>query len=149
MRIAISAGHSKKVQGAVGPSPWGLNEVNEARRVCTEVCKHLKDVAGPFFDDASTSQNENLNRIVNWHNGQNRELDVSVHFNANVSTSSPMGTECLYLTQEMLADKLGAAMARAVNLKGKGSKRRINFFFLKKTKDPAVLLELCFVDSSP
>ena len=148
MRIAISAGHSKKVQGAVGPSPWGLNEVNEARRVCTEVCKHLKDVAGPFFDDASTSQNENLNRIVNWHNGQNRELDMSVHFNANVSTSSPMGTECLYVTQGMLADKLAAAMARAGHFKDRGPKHRTDLFFLNKTEEPAVLLEVCFVDSS-
>jgi hypothetical protein len=148
MRIAISAGHSKKVQGAVGPSPWGLNEVDEARRVCTEVCKHLKDVVGPFFDDASTSQNENLNRIVNWHNGQNRELDVSVHFNANVSTSSPMGTECLYVTQEMLADKLAAAMARAGHFKDRGPKHRTDLFFLNKTEEPAVLLEVCFVDSS-
>ena len=120
MRIAISAGHSKKVQGAVGPSPWGLNEVNEARRVCTEVCKHLEDYAGPYFDDTSTSQNENLNRIVNWHNGQNRQLDVSVHFNANVSTSSPMGTECLYVTQQALADKVAQAIAQAGKLKDRG-----------------------------
>jgi hypothetical protein len=148
MRIALSAGHSLKVQGAIGPSPWGLNEVNEARRVCTEVCKHLKDFAGPFFDDVSTSQNENLNRIVNWHNGQNRDLDVACHFNANVSTSSPMGTECLYVTQEALADKVAAAIAQAGKLKDRGPKHRTDLFFLNQTHEPAILIEVCFVDSS-
>jgi len=30
MKIAMSSGHSKAVRGAAGPSPWGLDEVNEA-----------------------------------------------------------------------------------------------------------------------
>ena len=54
---------------------------------------------------AMTSQT-NLNTIVNWHNKQTRELDVSVHFNAYETTSKPMGTECLYKTQEALAKEV-------------------------------------------
>jgi hypothetical protein len=147
MRIAISAGHAKKVQGAIGPSPWGLNEVDEARKVCTAVAGLLNDVAGPFFDDTSTSQNQNLNTIVNWHNKQARDLDVSVHFNANVSTPNPMGCECLYVTQEALADKVSAAMASAGHFKDRGPKYRSDLFFLNSTHEPAILLEVCFVDS--
>jgi N-acetylmuramoyl-L-alanine amidase len=96
--IVISSGHSTKCQGAVGI----LNEVQEATRVVDEVADMLLDrglKVEKFHDTVSTSQNENLNRIVNFHNSKVRDLDVSVHFNANVETTSPMGTECLYVTQ--------------------------------------------------
>ena len=52
-----------------------------------------------YHDDVSHSQNENLNRITDFHNAQVRDLDVSVHFNAYVETSDPRGVEVLYVTQ--------------------------------------------------
>ena len=33
MKVVISSGHGLKIRGAAGPSPWGLDEVNEARKV--------------------------------------------------------------------------------------------------------------------
>ena len=47
-----------------------------------------------FHDDTSTTRNQNLNAIVNWHNKQSRDLDVSVHFNA--FDIGRHGTEVLY-----------------------------------------------------
>jgi hypothetical protein len=36
-----------------------------------------------FHDDISDDQDENLNRIVNFHNAQGaHDLDISVHFNS-------------------------------------------------------------------
>jgi N-acetylmuramoyl-L-alanine amidase len=53
-----------------------------------------------YHDTISTSQNENLNRITDFHNAQGRhDLDISVHFNAYQTTSKPMGTEVLYVSQ--------------------------------------------------
>jgi N-acetylmuramoyl-L-alanine amidase len=156
MKIAISAGHAKHCQGAVGPSPWGLNEVDEARRVTTDVANMLI-AAGIlvefYWDDVSTSQNENLNRIVDWHNdiafgGASHDLDISVHFNAYDVTSKPMGCEVCYLTQSALASEVSAAMAEAQDLPNRGGKYRGDLFFLNSTSAPAILLEVCFVDSS-
>jgi hypothetical protein len=95
----------------------------------------------------STTQNENLDRIVDWHNAQGaHELDVSVHFNASVETENPVGTEVWYVTQQDLAAKLSAAIA-SVGLKDRGAKKSTGLAFLNGTHAPAVLLEICFTDS--
>src|SRR4029077_4098958 len=94
------------------------------------------------------SQNENLNRIVNWHNAQSRTLDVSVHFNAYQTTSSPMGTECLYVTQDSLAKKVADGIADVTGLPNRGPKYRGDLFFLNSTDEKSILVETVFVDSS-
>jgi hypothetical protein len=147
MRIVISSGHGKYVRGASGY----LDEVNEARQVVNQVADLLR-AAGvdtlAFHDDISTTQNENLERIVDYHNAQTRDLDVSVHFNAYETTSKPMGTECLYVTQDALADDVSAAIARVGHLPDRGGKYRSDLYFLNNTEEPAILIETCFVDSS-
>jgi N-acetylmuramoyl-L-alanine amidase len=96
MSIVLSSGHGLKIRGASGY----LDEVDEARKVVDAVAdllsKHSIDVQS-FHDDSSTTQNENLETIVDFNNSQARDLDVSVHFNAYTETSKPMGTEVLYL----------------------------------------------------
>jgi hypothetical protein len=145
--FAISSGHGKKIRGASGY----LDEVDEARRVVARVAEILNAFSvgvKTFNDDVSTSQNENLNRIVDWHNAQKRDLDVSVHFNAYQTTSKPMGTECLYVTQQTLASEVAKAIADAGGLINRGPKKRTDLFFLNKTSKPSILVEVCFVDSS-
>jgi peptidoglycan hydrolase-like protein with peptidoglycan-binding domain len=144
--FAISSGHSTKCRGAAGY----LDEVDEATRVVDQVGALLKNAGVPvktFHDTVSTSQNENLNRIVNWHNAQSRELDVSIHFNAYQTTTSPMGTECLYVTQAELSGKVSMLISEAGEFKNRGPKYRSDLFFLNNTSKPAILIEVCFVDS--
>jgi hypothetical protein len=144
-RIVISSGHGKYVRGASGI----IDEVDEARRVVEHLADELRarDVrVVTYHDDVSQSQNENLNRLVDFHNSQPRDLDLSVHFNAYVETDNPMGTEVLYVTQATLAAKLSHAIAQ-VGLIDRGAKKRTDLFFLNNTEMPAVLLEVCFVDS--
>src|SRR6516225_7973926 len=102
MRIVISSGHGKHIRGASGI----LDEVNEARRVVERTADLLRNYdteVVTFHDDVSTTQDENLHRIVDFHNSQQRDLDVSVHFNAYEPTTKPMGTEVLYVSQDVLA----------------------------------------------
>jgi N-acetylmuramoyl-L-alanine amidase len=150
MQIVISSGHAKHVRGAAGPPPWGLDEVNEARRVVEETASYLRSVnvnVITFHDDVSTSQNENLNRIVNFHNSCARDLDVSIHFNAYQVTSKPMGTECLYVTQQSLSESVSRKIAEAGDFINRGPKKRTDLAFLNGTEEPAILVETCFVDS--
>jgi N-acetylmuramoyl-L-alanine amidase len=143
--IVISSGHGKYVRGASGI----LDEVDEARKVVEQVAKELSargvDVM-TFHDDTSRDQNTNLNTIVNFHNNQDRDLDISVHFNAYEQVSKPMGTEVLYVTQSSLAAEMSAAIA-SVGFIDRGAKLRNDLFFLNNTEEPAILLEVCFVDS--
>ena len=143
--IAISSGHGKYVRGASGI----IDEVDEARKVTEKLAGELisRGVAvNTFHDNTSKTQNENLNTIVSFHNKQDRQLDVSVHFNAHHKTNDPMGVEVLYLTQQTLAAKVSSAIASS-GLKNRGAKKRTNLYFLNKTNKPAILLEVCFVDS--
>jgi N-acetylmuramoyl-L-alanine amidase len=146
MRLVISSGHGSKVRGASGY----LDEVDEARKVVERVADTLRGAnveVDTFHDDVSTSQNENLERIVDFHNSKTRDLDVSVHFNAYQTTSKPMGTECLYVTQQALASVVASAMAEAGSFINRGPKKRTDLYFLNQTEMPSVLLEVCFVDS--
>jgi N-acetylmuramoyl-L-alanine amidase len=147
MHIVISSGHGKYIRGASGY----LDEVDEARKVVEAVASNLRKAGvtvDTFHDDTSTTQDENLATIVNFHNAQQRDLDVSVHFNAYQTTSKPMGCEVLYVTQDELADDVCIAMCEAGQLIERGAKYRDDLYFLNKTEQPSILIETCFVDST-
>ena len=145
-RIVISSGHGKYVRGASEI----IDEVDEARKVTNDLAVAL-DARGVgivvFHDDVSKSQSENLDRIVDFHNDQERELDISVHFNAFEQTAAPRGVEVYYVTQAELAGRLSAAIAEAGEFINRGGKKNTGLAFLNGTEMPGVLLEICFVDS--
>jgi len=148
MKVVISAGHGDKVPGAIGY----IDEHKEACKVIETVAAGLRErgvEATTYIDKVSTTQNENLNRIVDFHNSQTRDLDVSVHFNAYETTSKPMGTEVLYVSQTgmEMADEVVDAICEAAGLINRGPKKRTDLFFLNNTNEPAILIETCFVDS--
>lgn len=149
MRIVISSGHGKYVRGAVGI----IDERDENVRVVDRVFELLEDAevwVAKFHDNVSTTQNENLNRIVSFHNSQERDLDVSVHFNSYQNTSSPMGCEVLYVSSAgyEVAEIVVDGICNASGLTNRGPKKRTDLFFLNNTEMPAILIEVCFVDSS-
>lgn len=100
-----------------------------------------------FHDDTSTTQDTNLKTIVDFHNKQKRDLDVSVHFNAYEHTDKPMGTECLYVSQQELAARIADAVAEASGLPDRGGKYRGDLYVLNNCDEPTVLIETVFVDS--
>jgi len=155
MKIAISSGHGLHVRGASGI----IDEVDEARRVADMVAQMLVGMGhgcAVFHDDASTTQNANLAAIANWHNAQERDADVSVHFNA-FHDASANGTEVLYRTNDSgeLAEKVAQAMATSGGFRlrpaqggarRQGTALRNDLFVLNRlTEKPAILLEVCFV----
>ena len=112
-RVAISAGHGEHVAGAEGVN--GLREEVETPIVTRRVAELLRRrgvTTVDFWDQTSTNQNDNLDAIIDWHNMQARELDVSIHFNCNQTTNDPVGTEVLYVTQEALAAEVASTIAR-------------------------------------
>jgi N-acetylmuramoyl-L-alanine amidase len=144
--IVISSGHGLYVRGASGI----IDEVDEARKVTNALAAALEERGVSvvvFHDDTSKSQSENLDEIVDFHNDQERDLDVSVHFNAFEQTASPRGVEVLYVTQADLAGRISAAIAEAGGFINRGGKKNTGLAFLNGTEMPSVLLEVCFVDS--
>ena len=157
MKVVISSGHGKYVAGANGPSPWGLIEHDEAVRVVNQSATMMRD-AGinvvSYEDVVSKTQDENLDRIVSFHNAQgNHDLDISVHFNSATfngsnQTSNPVGCEVFYESskgKEWAAEFVNA-ICKSSGLINRGPKDG-NLYFLSNTAEVAVLLEICFVYS--
>lgn len=150
--IAISPGHGLLIRGAAGPSPWGLDEVDSARKVVPAVAEILRQngvVVHEIEDNVSTTQDANLNYLVNAHNAiEGRDLDISVHLNAfEDQEEKPMGCEVLAESQMELAADVSSAMADALKLPDRGAKDGSGLFFISHTDAPALLLELVFCDA--
>lgn len=142
-RVAISSGHGLHIRGASGnPVPPQVDEVDEARRMVDRVAELLGCVK--FHDNSSTSQSQNLDAIVRWHNQQSRDLDVSFHLNCY--NHSANGCEVLYVTQETLASQVCNAIVAAGGFTNRGAKYRSDLAFLNGTDKPAILLETFFCD---
>lgn len=146
--ITISPGHWTIGTGARDI----LDEVTEARKVAkrvVEILKSKKVVTNYVEDDVSKNQSQNLSYLVKHHNLTNRQIDVSIHFNASGNTTNKgIGTEVLYFTEKELATKMSKIIASASGLIDRGAKQRKELSFLANTNKPAILLEICFVNST-
>jgi N-acetylmuramoyl-L-alanine amidase len=169
MRIAISSGHGLFVRGARGL----IDEVDEARRVTDRVGEILLGAGvgvNVFHENITRTPRDNVNTIVRHHNGQERDLDVSVHFNAFNPTEGftqkdgwrlverAVGVEVLYRSGNAKTRTIAGHAARAIaNASGlllrhkwrevAGAVPRGDLGFLNNTSAPAILLEVCFVNS--
>jgi N-acetylmuramoyl-L-alanine amidase len=152
MRIVISPGHGLKIRGAsyADPDGWGLDEVDQARRVVPALAEALRQRRGfevdEVYDNTSTEQQQNLEWLCAEHNKRDRDLDISVHFNAAEPTDGMRGVECYYQTQTELAAYVSEAISEAASLTDRGAKYG-NFYFLSHTNRPAILIEVAFVDA--
>ena len=144
-QVNISSGHSINCQGARDI----INEVTEARKVVDRVYEIIKASGKQCYKyhDTSSSSTQNLVNIVNWHNGFKDGVDVSIHFNAYTHINKPMGTEVCYYSNSSLAATVSKEIATAGGFIDRGAKQRTGLYFLKHTNKPAILIEVCFVDS--
>jgi hypothetical protein len=148
MRLAISSGHSHRDPGAVGILTERVENVRVADRLGEIVNAMPGHSAVVYHDNTSTSSRQNVNETAAWHNRQTRDLDVQIHFNAHSRTTAPRGTEMLYRTAHDLARRVSRAVAGSAGFIDRGPKHRTNLGFLNQTQRPAILTEICFVDSS-
>lgn len=147
--LTISAGHFGKGTGAVG----FMDEGSEIVAVVSALQARFRTspVKAQFIiDGSSKNQAQNLRYLVTAHNKTQRELDVSIHFNASGDTrEAGIGTEVLYVNPKMegFAANMSAAIATAGGFKDRGAKHRTNLALLNGTVKPAIIIEVCFVNS--
>ncbi|MDM5333453.1 N-acetylmuramoyl-L-alanine amidase [Ureibacillus composti] len=129
-----------------------LKEVVESRKVTKRVYEILKASKVPttyFEDNTSTDQTQNLNTLIKEHNKDRNGLVVSIHFNASGGTrDNGIGTEVLYYDQKELAENVAKAISNVSGLKNRGAKQHKNLAVLAQTYEPAILIEVCFVNDS-
>ncbi|MER1999066.1 MAG: N-acetylmuramoyl-L-alanine amidase [Lysinibacillus sp.] len=148
--ISISAGHWGKGTGANGHLDEGVENIKVAKRL-TEILKSAKIVTHYIQDTVNKSANANVNWLVSKHNATDRDIDVQVHFNSSAGTyNKGIGIEVLIYDEKYLpiANKICAAVSKVSGLKNRGGKVRKDLGFLRNTKKPAFLIEVCFVNDS-
>lgn len=154
MRINIHAGHNpdgKTACGAIGL----LKESTEARAVKDKVIAMLKSQGHTVYDctvDNGTSKNDVLKKIVAKCNEHEVDLDVSIHFNAGANkilNKVTTGTEVFVYSSASKAKSYAQKVVNAISalgFKNRGVKTSTSLYVLKNTKNPAMLIECCFVD---
>lgn len=140
---AIDMGHCPKSTGANGY----LNELTEDRKIGKALMAELKARGHKVIDvTPDDSASEWLTGRANRANAAGADFFVSIHLNAGGGT----GTEVLTTTNsgaKTEAARVSATLAKALGLRDRGRKNRDNVTVIKKTKMPAMLVEVCFVDT--
>ena len=150
--LAIGAGHAATGKGACGAVGY-ISESDEARHI-RDVIKYFGIQKGVRIVDCTCdrgSQSEVLNTAIAIANEGDVELAVQIHFNAcrmEESDGSMKGSECIIYPgskarpyAEKILQKLGE-----IGYRNRGVKERKDLKFLRKTKAPAIIVEVCFVD---
>lgn len=144
MRIGIDMGHtlSGVGTGAVGH----LKETDVNRKVGNLVINYLKDQNHTVYDCTVDKSSNDLSDRCKKANAQTLDLFVSIHANAGGGT----GTETyVYSTSSKAyeyAKKIQSQIVSKCKYKDRGVKTA-NFYVLKNTVAPALLVELFFLDT--
>lgn len=151
MKINVHAGHNKIVPGANGY----FSETTEDRKVKDAVIKYLRQAGHTVYDctdDSGVTVNANLQNIVNKCNAHTVDYDISIHFNA--SGGAGHGTEVWVWKLDRAQNATAIDAANRVVKKlwslgftNRGVKANSNFYVLKNTYAPAILVECCFCDN--
>lgn len=155
MVINVHAGHNPDGKVACGAIGF-IQESTEARRVKDEVIRQLRSLGHTVYDctcDNGRSQSDVLTKIVTACNSHKVDLDVSIHFNSGAKDSKGNGKTTgmevfvysLSSKAKPYAEKVCAAIS-ALGFKNRGVKENKGLYFLRKTDNPAMLIECCFVD---
>lgn len=152
MKIGIDMGHS--ISGAGTGSSGLLSEVAENRKIGKRLIELLKEKGHTVVNctvDYASSTDAQLSGIIKKANAQNLDLFVSIHLNAGGGHGTESyvynGTYSFKESNKAIAKKINDAVASSCGFRNRGVKEA-NFYVLRETVAPAVLVEVCFVDSS-
>lgn len=157
MKFNIHAGHNPK--GKVACGAVGLiDESTEARNVKDKVIQYLRKSGHTAYDctcNNGTSKNDVLKKIIEKCNSNNVDLDVSIHFNSGANdkkgNDKSTGVEVLIYSNESKAKDEAQRICNKlaeIGFKNRGVKVRDDLYVLRKSKAPALLIEVCFVDDA-
>lgn len=157
--IALDAGHGGSDVGAIGPT--GVTEKGVTLRVAQETKKLLEKAGAKVLMTRTTdtevsskgayaSDVEELQDRCDVGNNGNADIFLSIHMDS-FTTSSPSGTTGYYYAEgskasQRLSKCISEAVVASLGTNNRGSKS-CNFYVVKNTDMPAVLLEVAFISN--
>lgn len=149
MVIGIDMGHGINCRGAAKY----LDEVNENRKIGNRLIAMLREKGHTVVNctnDAATNSNAQLAGIVSKANAQKLDQFVSIHLNAGggrgTETYVYEGNYANKNNDLAVAKRVNDAVVASCNFFNRGVKQA-NYYVLRETVAPAILIEVCFVDS--
>lgn len=152
INLNIHAGHSIVCRGATGL----LDEVEENRKVLKTLLKLFSKnkhfTVYDCTDDEGKTANENLATIVAKCNEHTVDWDISIHLNAGRNDSTGDGKTggvevWTYPGNRVgLCEKICDEISKTLDITNRGVKQSKDYYILKHTKAPAMIIECCFVD---
>lgn len=144
MKIAINPGHTieGKGTGAMG----FVSETGENRRISKRVISILRARGHEVTDCTIDKSSNDLQDAVKKANDANVDMFCSIHLNSGGGNGTETYVYKLGGNAEQLARKVNENVVKSCSFTNRGVKEA-NFYVLKHTKAPAILLEVCFVDS--
>lgn len=148
MYIGLDAGHTLSGLGT-GANGY-VSETTKNREVLKRLSEMLIEKGHKVHNCTVDKSNSELYDRVTKANSVNIDLFVSLHLNAYNKTNNPMGVETYHYASSSKGKQYATAiqnnLVKMVGWKNRGVKTG-NFYVLKNTKAPAVLIELGFCDS--
>ena len=151
MVVNVHAGHAKIGGGAIGAVGAYLSESVEDRKVKDKVIELLRANGVEAHDctEDNGTANAVLKSICSKANARKADLDVSIHFNSS-SSASANGTEVLIkkgtTNSKAYAQNILNSIC-ALGFRNRGVKENASLYYLNHVKNPALLIECCFVGS--
>lgn len=148
-KIATRGGHNFKATGAAAL----INEVVEDRKVKDAVIKYLRKLGYEVLDVTAENlaKNPDLAYGVDKANNWGADLFISIHFNkAYDSYNGAIGTESwIYKNNSTknISDRICKNLS-SLGFKNRGTKFKPGLYELSKTKMPAIIVEVCFVEAT-
>lgn len=144
MHIAIAGGHSAYARGASGY----LDEYDCDRAFVSQLIDAF-DTQGWCVTDCTNDggdERAELREECRIANASGADLFIAVHFNSGGGT----GTEVWhypYSSAETYAQDVSRELASALGLPNRGAKSTTGLYVINHTDMPAILIEVCFVDT--
>ena len=146
--IIIDAGHGGFDPGAVGHS--GLHEKEPNLAIAKKLAALLEKEGQKIILTRNSDQFLSLQRRVKLANQSGAQLFISIHANS-INNTTAGGVETYYNDSSheksrILAEKIHDKLGRNLGVKDRGIKND-NFYVIKYTKMPSVLIETAFLSN--
>lgn len=146
MKIFLNPGHAPNGEPDTGACGNGLKEAIVVADIAADLEKYLVKAGVEIVGNV---QDDNLNYVVNEANRSKADFFISIHCNSYVDPAAN-GTEVYafspYTIGTLLADSILDEIVGSFDLNNRGVKYA-NFFVLRATIMPAVLVETAFVSN--
>lgn len=140
MKIVINAGHTKVGKGTGAADK--LNESKEVRRIAYHLMELLANTQHEIIPAVFDRSNDNLKEAVEV--AKDADLFISIHLNAGGGNGVEVYT---WKGEKLPLAKRICEEIHQLGFRNRGIKDGSQFYVIRKTKCPAILVECCFVDS--